>query len=371
MRRGRGDRAASAALACALAFFLFPGVARAGLLPPLPLPGPLGGSPPPPASATPGGRPSVPPSTPCSGRHGRLGDILRGHAAFPCDFPDPMVLRVRGGWYAYGTSTGWDRREHVMPVLFSRDLRSWRWTGDVFRRRPRWSSGDVWAPSVTRHRGRYLLYYSALRRRDKLHCLAVASARRARGPFRDHGPLSCRSARTEGHIDPAPVTGPRGRRYLFFSVDGPRHSIAAVRLRADGLRARSRPRILVRTNRSWHHGLMTRTVEAPFVVRRGRRWLLFYSAGCWCRDYRMGLATASHPLGPYREAPRNPFLRTGRGLYAPGGGSVTPGPDGKPWLAFHAWSDAVGYERGGERTLRLVPLRFRGRRVHISLRAPH
>jgi xylan 1,4-beta-xylosidase len=274
---------------------------------------------------------------------------------FPCDFPDPMVLRADGAYYAYATPTKWGHQDRTFPVLASTDLRHWHLLGQALPATPRWASGDVWAPSVLAARGRYFLYYSALRRRDGVHCLAVATASRPAGPFRDHGPIACRDARASGYIDPAAMMD-RGRGYLYFSVDGPRHSVSVLTLDRSLLRVRGPRRSLIGPARSWLRSSGTETVEAPWPVRRGRRFYLFYSAGCWCSDYRMGWAVADRPTGPFRLSPRNPMISGQAGLLAPGGGSVVSGPGGTSTLVFHAWTGTPDYDLGGIRTLRTVRL---------------
>lgn len=280
---------------------------------------------------------------------------LSGRPAFACDFPDPMVLRVGRTFYAYGTSTGWERPGRTFPILRSRDLRRWRPAGDAIGREPAWSNGHLWAPSVLAARGRYFMYYGARRRGDNVHCLAVATARRPAGPFRDRGVISCGDRRASGYIDPAPLVY-RGRAYLFFSVDGPRHSISVLPLGKSLLRARGPRRPLVGVGSPWHRSSAYETVEGPWPVRRGRRFYLLYSAGCWCSDYRMGFAVARRPLGPYRDSRANPVLRGGGALVAPGGGSLITGRGGRSWLAFHAWTGQPDYDQGGSRTLRVAPM---------------
>jgi beta-xylosidase len=213
-------------------------------------------------------------------------------------------------------------------------------------------------------RGRYLLYYSGLRRRGRRHCLAVATGRRPTGPFHDRGPFACGRRRASGYIDPAPLVH-RGRGYLFFSIDKPRHAIAVLRLRRDLLRTTGPLRVVLRVDRRWHLRLRSKTVENPWPLARGRRFYLFYSAGCWCRDYRMGYAVASDPLGPYRDARENPILRGSRRLAGPGGGSLVRDGAGRDWLAFHAWSRAGRYPVGHARTMRLAPVRWRAAKPRI------
>jgi xylan 1,4-beta-xylosidase len=282
---------------------------------PLPLPGLPGGAPP----RSPPPRPDRPPEKPCRDSATHAAPPL-GAPVFPCSFPDPMVLHTRAGYFAYATSTGWQSPARAFPVLHSRDLRHWTHVGDALHRRPRWANGNLWAPSVLQARGRYFLYYGARRAKDNLHCLAVATSKKPAGPFRDRGVITCGDKRGYGFIDPAPLRTRRGT-FLFFSVDAPQHTISAFRLSRSLLRARGKRRELLGVDRPWERGLASETVEAPWPVRRGRRYFLFYSAGCWCLDYRMGYAVAKRPLGPYTDRSR-PILAGGSSLLAPGSGSL-------------------------------------------------
>lgn len=357
-----------AALTLALGSVLPGAAAQAGLPPlPLPLPAPLPplaghGSAPPAARRPPPppSRPSRSPPSLCSGQS-LPGPVAVVSAVFPCDFPDPMVLRTGGRWLAYASSTGWERAGRALPILSSTDLRQWRVAGDALSAAPAWSNGDVWGPSVMRWRGRYLLFFNARQRVSGLHCLTVATASTPQGPFHTRGPLLCRAQRQRGFIDPAPLVAAHRRLYLFFSVDRPHHVLDAVRLSASGLRVQGRASIVLRVSHRW--GLLrSRTVEGPWPLERNGLFYLFYSAGSWAADYRMSYAVSRSPLGPYRDSAPVPILGTRRGLSAPGGGSVLTGSAGS-WLTFAAWSGAPGYELGSERTLRIAPLTWTARGV--------
>ncbi|MEO6857231.1 MAG: family 43 glycosylhydrolase, partial [Solirubrobacteraceae bacterium] len=282
-------------------------------------------------------------------------------AVFPCDFPDPMLLRAQGAWFAYASATGWEEHQHAFPILRSTDLRHWRFAGDALANPPSWSSSDLWGPSVLFWHGRYLLFYNA-KLRGGPHCLAVATAPAPQGPFVTRRRLACRSGRRRGFIDPAPLVAPGHRLYLFFSVDSPRHSLAAMPLAASGLRAAGPVRTLLGVSRRW--GLLrSETVEGPWPLQRHGFYYLFYSAGSWSLDYRMAYAVARSPLGPYLDSAPVPILAGSAQLPAPGGGSVLAGGGGPDWLAFAAWSGAPGYALGSERTMRIAPLRWTSRGI--------
>ena len=351
-----------------------PPVGSATILPPLPLP--LPPTPAPPAVPLPGGggsssgpsqtspappRPSRSPPSRCADQS-VTGVIPFSDAVFPCDFPDPMVLRSGGTWLAYGSATGWEASGRALPILRSNDLRHWRFVGDALTRPPAWSAGDLWGPSVLRWQGRYLLFFNARQRTRGLHCLAVAVAATPVGPFVTRRRLACASGRERGYIDPAPLATPQHRLYLFMSVDRPRHAIAVLRLTADGLRAVGRPHTVLGVSPRWGR-LRARTVEGPWPVHRGGFYYLFYSAGSWSLDYRMAYAVSRSPLGPYVDSAPVPILSGTPQLPAPGGGSVLSGPGSSSWLAFAAWSGAPGYTGSSQRTMRIAPLRWTPRGV--------
>lgn len=116
----------------------------------------------------------------------------------------------------------------------------------------------------------------------------------------------------------------------------------------------------MRVSRPWQRGLASETVEAPFVLRHGGLYYLFYSAGCWCFDYRMGYAISAGPTGPFRDGGTNPILAGSPELFASGGGSLFTGPGGQTELAFQAWTGAPAYHDGGRRTLRIAPVTWNG-----------
>ncbi len=327
------------------------------------LPLPLGRSAPAPTVSAPVAtpRPSRPPRSSCSGSS-KSGPVTYIQAVFPCDFPDPMVLKVGKVWFAYSTTTGWERDRRVFPILRSEDLRQWHHVGDALHRPPAWSAGDLWSPSVLPWHGRYLLFYSAMAARSHRHCVAVASARQPQGPFRTVRRLACRDGATSGYIDPAPLVAARGRLYLFFSVDSPRHSIAALRLSAGGLRPAGYVHPVLGVSPRWGQ-LNSRTVEGPSPLYRHGRYYLFYSAGSWNSDYRMAYAVARAPLGPYRDSAPVPIVGGSRPLPSPGGGAVANGRGSAMWLAFAAWSGRPGYQNRSKRTLRIAPLRWRRRGI--------
>lgn len=292
---------------------------------------------------------------------------------FNQDFPDPMVLKVGHDYYAYGTtSLDWEPLAHEFPILHSTDLVHWRYVADAFTTLPQpvWGYDDWWAPSVLAYHGIYYLYYGGKDLQGQRHCIAVATARRPTGPFRHRAVISCGDSSSSGYIDPAPFMDRDGRAYLYFSVDTPHHSISVLPLRHDLLGA-SGPRVeLFGVTQRWETGPFFSTVEGPWLIKHGRLYYLFYSGNDIVRDYGMGYATATSPLGPFHKSSRNPILRGTADVHGPGGGSVFTGPHGGLWLAYHAWTGGPGYGPGlgGRRTLRIDRLIWQG--ISVTVRGP-
>jgi xylan 1,4-beta-xylosidase len=267
----------------------------------------------------------------------------------PGDHPDPSLLRTPRGWYATSTSGSW---LPAFPILHSTDFRQWRQAGAVLTRRPRWAATDFWAPELARRGGRVLAYYAAKSRRGR-RCIAVASAPRVPGPYRDHGPLLCSAI---GEIDPLPVRDEQGADWLVWKRDGNSQGlptpILAAPLAPGGMSLAAPPRELFRAGAPWERGL----VEAPALLRRNGTFYLVYSAGRCCGrrcNYATGVARSASLLGPWEKRPE-PILTGGYGIRCPGHVGIAGGPDGEPVLAYHA------YVRGdpSNRQLLMAPLSF-------------
>jgi len=270
-------------------------------------------------------------------------------AVIPGDHPDPSLLRTGNGWYAAATSGSW---LPALPILRSADLRRWRQVGAVFERPPRWVAGDFWAPELQRRDGRVLAYYSA-RSNGGRRCVAVASAERLRGPYRDHGPLVCTRV---GAIDPFPARDEYGGDWLLWKEDGNSVGeptpIVAAPLAPGGAGLAGPPRELLRADAPWERGL----IEAPAVLRFAGTFYLVYSAGSCCGPrctYVIGIARAASLLGPWEKHP-GPLPTGNAGLRCLGHASVARGPGGTLLLAHHA------YVRGdpANRRLLITQLRF-------------
>jgi beta-xylosidase len=307
-----------------------------------------------------GGRPAA---GPAAGERRFTNPVIEGN------FADPSVLRIGDAWYAYATGD----LVANLQVARSTDLVGWQRLDDALPELPAWSplqKGLTWAPEVARTPAGYVMYYTARHAQSGRQCVSVAVADRPEGPFRDRSrrPLVCQRD-LGGSIDPQRFVDRDGTPYLLWKNDGNccdlPTEIWAQRLDRDGLALAGRPASLgVQGDQEWEGGL----IEAPTLWRHDGVYYLFYSANDYASSlYAVGYATAKKVLGPYTDAPENPILATGTGTAnGPGGQAIVPGPDGRLWLAYHAWGDLVGDDAGGQRAMWLDRLRFEDGRPRVD-----
>jgi beta-xylosidase len=283
----------------------------------------------------------------------RVQPLRYSNPVFRKPFPDPMVLRLgRHDYWAYGTSVTWE--VGYFPILHSSDLVHWRYAGDAFKSFPSWSSGDFWAPDVVKRGRTYYFYYVG--RGTLGHCIGVATASAARGPFKPRNVIGCGDANGLGWIDPDLYIGPDGEAYLYVSVDGPPHSIAVIPMQHDLIHKAGASQRLFGVSQSWEENEGLSTVEGPFLIRHNDLYYLFYSGNVWRGKYAMGYATSSTPTGPFTKYSGNPVLRGNAHVRGPGGGSVVEGPDGNLWMVYHAWGGPEGLSYPDTRNMRIDPL---------------
>lgn len=262
---------------------------------------------------------------------------------FTDNFPDPGVISDGETWFAYGTNNDTAN----VPLLTSTDLVKWSDGGDVLPQLGRWADrGRTWAPEVIRtDAGKYVLYYTARKSGADRQCIGAAVADDPRGPFTDSSAeaLICQDDEG-GAIDASPYRHSDGALYLYWKNDGnhigePTH-LYGQRLSTDGLSLTGDRVRLLTNDKPWQ----AHVIEAPQMVAHDGRLYLFYSANAFDSEaYVVGYATCDSPLGPCRDAPENPILKSSPEAAGPGHSYVVTRSDGSTWMLYHAWPpDAVG-----------------------------
>jgi GH43 family beta-xylosidase len=277
--------------------------------------------------------------------------------ALDIDFPDPFVLVTNDGLVAYATNTRRDGRRLNVQVSRSRDGTSWNAPVEAMPSVPRWAlqdEPDIWAPEAIRIGDRYVLYFSArhatrMRKDGRTLCIGAAIAADPMGPFTPLAqPLTCGGE--HGVIDASPFRDGTAL-WLYVKTDGNCCGVPTtfqvLRLAPDGFGVIDAPVVLrgIANDRDWEG----RVVEAPQMVARDGRYLLFYAGNDYGNArYATGYAVCDGPTGPCRDAAENPILRNARSNGAP----VGPGHQsvfeyrGRTWIAYHGWRPArEGHKR--------------------------
>jgi len=253
------------------------------------------------------------------------------------DFADPYILHVGSMYYAYATNAAGKE----VQTLTSSDLVHWKPGADALPKVGRWAyPGKTWAPEVlARGDGTYVLYYTA---NGGYQCIGRALASAPQGPFVDRWrePLVCQ--RDEGgSIDASPFRDEDGRLYLVWKNDGNAightTSVWAQRLNADGTRLVGKRRPIEKNDAAWEGSV----VEAPQLWREDGQLYLLYSGSTFESDsYAVGYATCETPLGPCRDSPENPILKSACRASGPGHHTLIR-KRGETWILYHAWPAPV------------------------------
>ena len=262
------------------------------------------------------------------------------------DYPDPSVIRVGKDYWATATSSEWAPQ---FPIMHSTDLVNWTVVGSVFDEPPSWSVANYWAPEIAEYKGRYYMYYVGRKQGGPLS-IAVASADKPQGPYKDHGILVSQAA---GSIDAVPTLDEKGERYMLWKEDGNSRKVPTIiwaqRLSEDGTKLLGEPRELFRNDAKWEGAV----IEGPFVVKRGDWFYIFYSGNACCGsncDYALGVARSKALLGPWEKNPQNPILAKNDEWKCPGHGSIVDDEQGRYWLMYHAY-DASSFIFTGREAL--------------------
>jgi beta-xylosidase len=270
-----------------------------------------------------------------------LGDGRFLNPILPGDRPDPAVLRDGGDYYA--TFSTFDAYPGLL-IWHSRDLVNWRPLKPALQR----NIGSVWAPSLHKDRGRYLLYIPV---KAQPNDIFVAHAEHIEGPWSDPVPLGL-----PDHIDPCFAVGEDGSRWLFLS-GGDR-----VRLADDGL---SLAGAVEHVYDPWRYPpdwvVEGFSPEGPKIHRIGGWFYMLTAVGGTAGPPtgHMVIAARSRSIhGSWQQHPGNPLVRTTsetEAWWSRGHASLVEAPDGSWWSLYH------GYENGfwtlGRQTL-LDPVEF-------------
>jgi arabinan endo-1,5-alpha-L-arabinosidase len=266
---------------------------------------------------------------------------------------DPSIVRAGGQWWVFFTGDP-AINGGAVRMSSSRDGRTWVDRGTVTPGIPAWVQAAVpgvinlWAPDVSRHDGRWYLYYAASTFGSNRSIIGLMTNRTldpASPDYRwvDRG-LVLESVPTDDFnaIDPALTIDRAGRAWLSFGSFWSGIKMTRVSL-PSGKPATTRPAHLDLVDRR----VPPNAVEAPYVVRHEGWYYLFASFDFCCQGvnstYRVVVGRSRSIGGPYvdRTGARldqgggSPFLDARGSMRGPGGESVSGDT-----FAFHYYDAA-------------------------------
>ncbi len=246
---------------------------------------------------------------------------------------DPVIIEEAGVYYLFTTGPG-------ISVWSSRDLEHWTMQEPVFDPVPEWAfenvsgfTGHLWAPDISYHQGRYLLYYSVSSFGTNDSCIGLASnvtldSKSPAFEWVDHGIVlkSEPGLNDWNAIDPNLIFDEAGRPFLAFGSFW--QGLNLVRL-TDGLDALAEPAVepVVIASRRTQFAPASEpgavplqekgndAIEGAFIYRRDEYFYLFASVDFCCRGkdstYKMIYGRSKSISGPYLDRAGLPMIKGG------------------------------------------------------------
>ncbi|KAA2239825.1 family 43 glycosylhydrolase [Chitinophaga agrisoli] len=217
---------------------------------------------------------------------------------------DPTIFADKGMYYLYGTSSN-----RGFLVYESTDLKTWHQPQDSTRRLAlqrgqSFGSKGFWAPQVVQYKGSYYMAYTA----DEQ--IAIAKASSPAGPFKQDqfGPLSG----TGKQIDPFLFFDEDGKIYLYHVKlqEGNRIFVTEMKPDLSDVVTGTEKECITSTG-GWENtaGATWPVAEGPTVLKHKKTYYLLYSANDFRnKDYAVGYATSSSPLGPWKKYAGSPII---------------------------------------------------------------
>ncbi len=238
-----------------------------------------------------------------------------------------------------------------VPVLQRNIFNGWDSTAEALPTLPGWAQpGTVWAPEVIHVpnnplNSQFVLYFSANHWSHGVHCIGVATAPVAEGPYSALGsPIVCQT--DCGSIDPSPFFAPGGSLYLAWKWDGQAcdpntnnpsviNRIHIQAMGSNGQYMTGSSSIVMEADPATWEG---HNIEAPGMHVRNGTIHMFYAGGQhWNGSYAEGHAICSGPLGPCVRSSATPLISNTGAFCGPGHGSPFTTPDGLSQFVFHAY----------------------------------
>lgn len=268
------------------------------------------------------------------------------------DLPDPCVLRANNVyWMSHttgGPNVGW-------PLYKSTDLVHWTFVKHLLHatdgpegaaNKPAWMTDAFWATEIHQIRSskRFVLTFTSWSKQYGRLCVGIATAPRVDGPYTvQDAPLVTDTVST---LDTHLFQDGNGKIYLYWKRDSDAGSgvggtirVREMNSEATGWATGSVATVALTGDERatdpaavWEKGL----VEAPWVIKQGVYYYLFYSGAFTDTTYALGVARSVSPTGPFTRCPGNPILRSNSVWGGPGHGAFIRDGRGDYFHLYHA-----------------------------------
>lgn len=259
---------------------------------------------------------------------------------------DPTIIKADDGYYyVYSTEDDWGDKNHLVPVIRSKNLTDWFYVGDAFQTKPDWKlAGGIWAPDIIYYDNKYFLFYSYSTWGDADPGIGLAVNSSPIGYFTDKGKLFLSSeVGVMNSIDPFFIEDDDGKIYLFW---GSFQGIYGIELDYQN------ESFVLKGEKFQIAGP---SFEATYIVKRNGYYYFFGSNGSCCdgenSTYNVRVARSDSIKGTYYDKSgisilqSNPVPGTqvvkgnesGTGFAGPGhNAEIITDDEGNDWLLYHA-----------------------------------
>ncbi|WP_326573181.1 arabinan endo-1,5-alpha-L-arabinosidase [Streptomyces sp. NBC_00481] len=249
---------------------------------------------------------------------------------------DPTMIRTSAGQYLlYATGGGIGNRASTNRIAFSGGA-------DAFAGRPSWwrtysSVPEAWAPDISFHGGKYLMYYSVSSFGSQNSAIGLATSTTGRpGSWTDQGIVYTSSSSNDYNaIDPNLFVNDDGKWWLSFGSWWTGIKMIQINPSTGKQLSSNTTRYSLASRPTG-----TKAVEAPYIVKRNGYYYLFASYDTCCAGtsstYKVKVGRATSVTGPYHDKNGVAMMNNGgtpvlesHGRYiGPGGQSIMNDTDG-------------------------------------------
>ncbi|MGN1263862.1 MAG: family 43 glycosylhydrolase [Prevotella sp.] len=253
------------------------------------------------------------------------------------DYPDPTIIRDGDDYYM--THSAFDCLPGL-TVWHSRDLQHWAPISYALTD----IDGSVWAPDISKHNGKYYIYFTVAG--GGRYRTFVVTASDIRGPWTKPVDVGTDKLIDPGHI----VDAETGTRWLYMSR-GFRY-----RLSDDGLKVVGDVEHIYdgwRMPDDWQ--IESYSLEGPKLLHIGRYYYWLSALGGTAgppTSHCVAVARSEKLEGPWENSPFNPLVHTFKATerwWSKGHGSLVDDGKGGYWVVYHAYEN--GFTGLGRQTL--------------------